>query len=83
MGEAFAAAAAPPLAVYVSGTGPIKQVDVIKSNRVVYTAPGTGREMRFTYTDREPGSGEAWYYVRAQQEDGQLAWGSPVWVKYP
>jgi hypothetical protein len=82
MGEAFAAST-PPLTAYVSGTAPIKQVEVIKSNRIVYTAPGTGREMRFTYTDREPPSGEAWYYIRAEQENGELAWSSPVWVRYP
>jgi hypothetical protein len=81
MGEAFAAAAPPPLTAFVSGTAPLKQVEVIKSNRVVYTAPGAGRELRFTYTDREPPAGEAWYYIRAEQADGELAWSSPIWVR--
>jgi hypothetical protein len=83
MGESFSAASPPPLAVCVSGTAPIKQVEVIKSNRIVYTAPGAGREVRFTFTDREPPSGEPWYYVRAEQQDGQLCWSSPIWVRYP
>ena len=38
--------------VYVSGTGPIAQVQVVKSGRIVYTAPGTGSEMRFKYEDQ-------------------------------
>ena len=83
MGDSFSAGAPPPLTAYVHGTAPIKQIEVIKSNRIVYTVPGNGREMRFTYTDREPPQGEPWYYIRVQQQDGQLAWSSPLWVKYP
>ncbi|MBI4874407.1 MAG: hypothetical protein HY822_07230 [Acidobacteria bacterium] len=83
MGDAFSAATPPPLTAFVSGTGPLKQVEVIRSNRIVYTAPGAGREMRFTYTDREPPASEVWYYVRAEQQDGQLCWSSPIWVRYP
>jgi hypothetical protein len=83
MGESFSAPAPPVLTAYVAGTGPIKRVEVIKSNRIVYTAPGAGREMRFTFTDREKHSGEAWYYVRVEQQDGQLCWSSPIWVRCP
>lgn len=28
----------------------------------------------------EPGGGPDWYYARVTQENGQLAWSSPVWV---
>ena len=30
---------------------------------------------------RRPGL--SWYYVRAVQDDGELAWGSPIWVRFP
>jgi hypothetical protein len=80
MGEAFSAPAPPPLEVYVRGTGPLARVHVIRNNRVVYTAPGTGPELRFTFTDTAPEAGEAFYYVRAEQQNGQLGWSSPVWV---
>jgi hypothetical protein len=80
MGESFQGAAA-PLEVYVSGTGEIKRVEVIKSNKIVYTAPGSGSEMRFTYTDQDPQAGEAYYYVRVEQQNGQLGWSSPIWVE--
>jgi hypothetical protein len=78
MGESFQGAVA-PLQVYVAGTAPIARVLVIKSNRIVYTAPGSGSEMRFTYTDQDPTPG--YYYVRVEQENGQLAWSSPIWVE--
>jgi hypothetical protein len=32
--------------------------------------------------DTNPGKGESWYYVRVIQQDRQLAWSSPIWVKY-
>jgi Protein of unknown function (DUF3604) len=81
MGDAFAAAASPRFAVRVIGTGPIKQVDVIKNGKFIYNARPGEKQARFEMTDREFGSGESWYYVRVLQEDGQLAWSSPMWVK--
>ena len=82
MGDTLRAISTAPLTVYVSGTGPIAQVQVVKSGRIVYTAPGSGTEMRFTYTDQEPQPGESYYYVRVEQKDGQLCWSSPIWVDY-
>jgi hypothetical protein len=38
--------------------------------------------MNFAYTDADTKSGEAYYYVRVQQQNGQIAWSSPIWVKY-
>ncbi len=38
-------------------------------------------ETRVMWEDEVPvASGADWYYVRATQENGQLAWSSPVWV---
>ena len=62
------------------GTGAIKQIDLIKNQKFVYTTrPGT-KEASFEFTDQELVRGESWYYVRVLQEDGQLAWSSPIWV---
>ena len=72
---------APQLSVRVAGTGTIQQIDLIKNRKFVYTArPGT-REASFEFTDQEFGPGESWYYARVLQQDGQLAWSSPIWVK--
>ena len=81
MGDAFAAAAAPLFVLKSVGTGAIKQVDLIKDQHFIYTArPGT-KETSFEFTDRASAAGESWYYVRVLQEDGQMAWSSPIWVK--
>ncbi len=80
MGDAFEAPGPPRLNIAVIGTGPIKQIDIIRNRRFVYTARPGSREARFAFTDAEPEPGESWYYVRVLQEDGELAWSSPVWV---
>lgn len=79
MGSMFSAAAPPPLVVKVRGTRPLAEVEVIRSNKVVYNLPGSGVEAQFTWNDSAPLNGEAWYYVRARQEDGQIVWSSPIW----
>jgi len=80
MGSSFTGSGPQTVTAYVAGTGPMDQVQVVKNNKIVYTAPGSGSEVRFTYTDREARDGTAWYYIRAEQKDGQLAWSSPIWV---
>jgi hypothetical protein len=82
MGDSFSTAERPALSVYVSGTGPIARVQLIKNNRVIYTVPGTGSEMRFSFKDEDVQAGESYYYVRADQTSGQLCWSSPIWVEY-
>jgi hypothetical protein len=80
MGDIFEAASPPQLVVRAVGTGTIHQIDVIKNRKFLYTVrPGT-KEAAFELTDQEFGPGESWYYVRVLQQDGQIAWSSPVWV---
>ena len=71
----------PRLLVRVIGTGVIKQIDVIKNRTFMYTTRPESREARFEYVDRQSSAGESWYYVRVLQEDGQLAWSSPIWIR--
>lgn len=84
MGDEFNIATETPvsLKVLVHGVKPVARVDIIKDFVYVYsTEPGKDR-VEFTWTDTETrGPGLSWYYVRAIQEDGQLAWGSPLWVR--
>jgi hypothetical protein len=70
------------LHVHAIGTGAIARVTVIHNESYAYQAPGNQkREMQFTYTDPHPAAGENRYYVRVEQEDDNLAWSSPVWIK--
>jgi hypothetical protein len=57
-------------------------VEVIKDNTYLHTQPGSGNELAFTFVDNNAKTGESYYYIRVEQEDGELAWASPVWVTY-
>ena len=64
------------------GTGPIHSIQIIKNNAYLYEARPGRREVSFVYRDADAEPGESYYYVRIQQEDGQMAWASPIWVDY-
>ena len=82
MGDSFEAASAPVLHVKATGTGPIQSVEIIKDGKFVYkTEPGTNA-VEFDYVDTATASGESWYYVRIIQVDRNMAWSSPMWIKY-
>jgi hypothetical protein len=75
------------LAVRVVGTAPIKRIDIIKDNNYIHKVSPGRKEVSFEYVDRAYGdrpaaSGESYYYVRAEQDDTQLAWSSPIWVRH-
>jgi len=81
MGDSFHADSAPQLSVRVAGTGPIKQIDIVKNQKFVHTVRPAARSAAFDFTDPDYGAGDHYYYVRVIQEDGQMAWSSPIWVK--
>jgi hypothetical protein len=81
MGDSFDSNAAPQLSVHTIGTGAIKQIDIIKNQKFIYTSRPGVKEASFDYTDKDFGAGENYFYVRVLQEDGQIAWSSPIWVK--
>jgi hypothetical protein len=82
MGDAFAAPSAPHLKVKVFGTDTLQRVEIIKDGKFVFTTSPNAKNAEFTYTDNAPSPGESWYYVRVTQMDRNLAWSSPIWVKY-
>ena len=70
------------LVVNVVGTGPIRRVDVIHNEHYVYAITPKGKNvLKFRYADPNPVSGENRYYIRLLQEDGNIAWSSPVWIQ--
>ena len=47
--------------------------------------PLHAKEHRIRWTDPEweLQTAEQWYYVRVIQDDDEMAWSSPVWVRKP
>ena len=68
------------LTVIVVGTAPIERIDVIRSGALVDSAHGSDqREASHEVELTELRRGE-YVYVRAVQEDGGVAWSSPIYV---
>jgi hypothetical protein len=83
MGDELDANGPVTLKVLAHGTAPIKRVDIIKDFVYVYTSEPHKSRVELTWTDEEKrGPGLSWYYVRVLQEDGEIAWGSPIWVHF-
>lgn len=78
------------LRVQVAGTAGIKEIDVIRNGKAVFVCRGQDREGYFEWKDQESfdavslrsadGAPFLYYYVRVIQEDGEIAWSSPIWV---
>ena len=79
MGDAFTSSAAPSFRVKLTGTAPFAKVHVIKDNQYVYsTSPGKAA-VNFTWRDSSPAAGKtSYYYVRGEQQDGEIVWVSPM-----
>lgn len=83
MGDIFSSSAPPELKVKLVGTAPFSRVYVIKDNKYVYTAQPKTATVEFSWRDNAPSPGkQSYYYVRGEQEDGEIVWASPMWITY-
>jgi hypothetical protein len=83
MGDIFSTATAPELRVKLVGTVPFKKVHVIKDNKYVYSLDPKKATVEFSWRDNAPQAGkQSYYYVRGEQEDGEIVWASPMWITY-
>lgn len=81
LGEEFNVNSAPTLDARVTAPAAIRQIDVVRNNRFVYTQKPESRETKFSYRDMELAPGQsAYYYVRAQIGENDFAWSSPLWI---
>lgn len=78
---------------YVAGTASLKEVALVRNGMVIKTFPTKDYFLDFAYDDMEHlskavlagGEGRpyfAFYYLRVIQQDGHMAWSSPIWVDY-
>jgi hypothetical protein len=84
MGDELDAGSGPiELRVLAHGTRPIARLDIIKDFMYAYSTEPKQNRVEFTWTDseRDRPAGVSWYYVRLIQDDGELAWGSPLWIR--
>ncbi len=83
LGEAFETSDWPSLAVKLAGTAPFSKVHVIKDNRYVFSAEPKSASVEFSWKDLSAQPGKtSYYYIRGEQEDGEIVWTSPMWITY-
>lgn len=68
------------ISVKVAGTDRLEKVEVVKNNSVFFAQSSREYWLEFEINDNS-GSGrdEDFYYVKAIQTDGEMAWSSPIW----
>ncbi len=59
---------------------PIKSIEICRNNEYVYATSPAGVEAEIEFVDRSPPEASAYYYLRVVQDDGEVAWSSPVWL---
>lgn len=83
MGDVFSTSTAPELKVKLVGTAPFARVHIVKDNKYVYSTEPKRAQVEFTWRDAAPQRGKmSYYYVRGEQEDGEIVWASPLWITY-
>jgi len=83
MGEEFPVEAPPAISVKLWGTAPFAKVQIVKDGQYVYTVQPNQKIVSFTWRDGAAQKGKtSYYYVRGEQQDGELVWVSPMWIQY-
>ena len=85
MGSELSTLKAPHITASVRGTAPIRSIDIVRSGYTfggLQSLPGEGlMSVTLALDDTIIIPGEThYYYVRVLQEDGNMAWSSPIWV---
>ncbi len=82
------------ITAYACGTVPIQEIAIIRNGHPFHILTPKQGTFEFAFDDMEPlqdcileGAGEkpafAYYYLRLLQEDGHIAWSSPIWIDFP
>lgn len=83
MGDEFVTPARPRLSIRIVGSSPLSKVSIIRDGNYVHTTEPNKADVDFQWTDMDikPGA-SSYYYVRGEQQDGELVWVSPLWITY-
>lgn len=78
---------------FAAGQAPIHKVEVLRNGKVIKTFTPESNHFEFSFDDMDPlpkitlsgkdkGVPFVYYYLRVTQENGHMAWSSPIWVDY-
>ncbi len=96
MGSEYSTDSLPKTFLHVAGTEELNRIDIIRNGKRILSLPveetdelvfnpieRNGKDLLEFMEDFEPmiPGKEYYFYVRVRQEDGHMAWSSPIWVK--
>jgi hypothetical protein len=64
----------------VVGTDQVSRIDIVRNNEDWRTLEPASDDSSFELTDADEIGAGTYYYLRAWQADGEMAWASPVWI---
>ncbi len=98
MGSEISTATKPGLAInrhisgYVAGTSKLQSVEILRNGEVIHTFHPTEYHLDYYFDDQDnvekiilktPEKDPfVFYYLRVTQEDGNIAWSSPIWIDF-
>jgi hypothetical protein len=83
MGDEFSTADPPTLKIKLHGASKFAKVTIVRDGKFVYSTSPYTQEVEFAWRDNQPNKDKtSYYYVRGEQDDGEIVWVSPMWIKY-
>ncbi|MFN7561163.1 MAG: hypothetical protein ACK5TH_05250, partial [Prosthecobacter sp.] len=81
LGTEIALTGKPVLKFAIDGTAAIQRVTLVRNEKNHQQWEPNAKTFSQSFTDESPLPGENRYYLRVEQNDGNMAWSSPVWVQ--
>jgi hypothetical protein len=66
----------------ISGTAPLEKIEIVRNGEIIHSRHPDGLDFELNYIDETPAEPGTYYYIKAVQVDGEMAWSSPVWIDY-
>ncbi len=82
MGDEYSSAFTPRMHILAAGTGEIGRIEVIRNQQRIFNKETQGKVVELDFEDKGPVEGTSYYYVRVSQNDGEIAWSSPIFFTY-
>ena len=83
MGDEFTTAEPPILRLKLIGASKIARVTLVKDDEEIQVWEPWKQTVELEWTDPAPRAGQtSYYYFRGEQDDTELVWVSPMWIKY-
>ncbi len=98
MGQEVSTADKPGLVInrhihgFVAGTSSVSKIEILRNGSVIHTFEPNEKDFDFTFDDlvdlkdvmikAKDSNPFVFYYLRIIQEDGHVAWSSPIWIDF-